>query len=199
MAAPAVTPASTQHGKRLPHATGLQPRRAPARRGGSAARPPPAARTAAAPAAQSRARQVPRAAGCSRASVVRADLKSLMRRTRAPAAAADRGRADHQRARAHSDPAGFRNRPSQTQARTAAGAPPLPSASAPAARDPARTGSAVLCCRLDIRTGFRTAPYWARSRLNAVLISARWVSAWGKFPCCWPVRLTSAYRPRWLG
>jgi hypothetical protein len=36
----------------------------------------------------------------------------------------------------------------------------------------------------------------ARSRLNAALISARWVSAWGKFPCCCPARLIcSAYRP----
>jgi hypothetical protein len=39
----------------------------------------------------------------------------------------------------------------------------------------------------------------ARSRLNAALISARWVKACGKLPCCSPVRLIcSAYRPRWL-
>jgi hypothetical protein len=39
----------------------------------------------------------------------------------------------------------------------------------------------------------------ARSRLNAALISARWVSACGKLPCCSPVRLIcSACKPRWL-
>ena len=38
-----------------------------------------------------------------------------------------------------------------------------------------------------------------RSRLNAALISARWVSAWRKFPCCCPARpVCSAYRPTWL-
>src|SRR5262249_50969275 len=78
----------------------------------------------------------------------------------------------------HSDPAGCHNRPSQTHARTAAARAPLPAAPGPAAKDPARTGSVVLCWRLDIRTAL----YWAASRLNAVLISARWVSAWGKLP-----------------
>jgi hypothetical protein len=38
-----------------------------------------------------------------------------------------------------------------------------------------------------------------RGVVRAALISARWVSAWGKFPCCFPVRLIcSAYRPRRL-
>src|SRR5262249_13857068 len=74
-----------------PHAAGLQPRRAPARQGGSAARSPPAARAAAAQLTQSRAPQVPRPARCSRASAARADPKPLMRPPRAPAAAAGRG------------------------------------------------------------------------------------------------------------
>src|SRR5262249_12641991 len=96
------------------------------------------ARAPAAPAAPSRAPRVPRAARCSRALVVRADPKSLMRRSRAPAAAR-RGAADPP---ARPAPTATRQAsataPSQTQARTAVGAPPRPSASAPAARDPAQ-------------------------------------------------------------
>jgi hypothetical protein len=39
----------------------------------------------------------------------------------------------------------------------------------------------------------------ARSRLNAALISERWVNACGKLPSCSPVGpISSAYRPRWL-
>ena len=47
-------------------------------------------------------------------------------------------------------------------------------------------------------TNLRGHPLRPRSRLNAALISARWVSAWRKFPCCCPARpICSACRPTW--
>src|ERR687891_2902386 len=42
-------------------------------------------------------------------------------------------------------------------------------------------------------------PPRARSRLNAALIRARWVKAWGKLPSASPrLPVSSAYRPTWL-